>query len=242
MSCEFSTARPPNSSGPPAPLRVLCAPDLCVFCVDSDLFCFLSLTFLRNSCVHDRNALNSFGFKRVHTTFSTTEGWGMIPTLIPSPGPLVYPELRGVPVYFFQQLTTIKFCNTIVLITIQNDRGGGSPPLWFAHALANLHLYFQSVAGCSSRNLFFFRLLHCCPGVCGSPYEGVKVLLELWQSLSSQPSRENPTQQRAGSSWVFRSHQSRVTLLRLPLPHLSHSITTGRVPDACLRSIGENLE
>src|SRR5690242_4332422 len=95
MSCEFSTARPPNNPGPPAPLRILCAPGPYVFCVNSDLFCFLSLTFLRNSCVHDRNALNSFCFKSLRTTFFTPEGWGMIPTLIPSPGPLVYPELRG---------------------------------------------------------------------------------------------------------------------------------------------------
>ena len=79
----------------------------------------------------------------------------------------------------FQQLTTVKLCNSSVLITIQNAGGGGSPSHCFANVLASLPFYFQSVAGCSSRNAFLFRLLHCCRGGWGSPSVGVKVLLEV---------------------------------------------------------------
>ena len=39
-----------------------------------DLFCFLGLTLLRNSCVHDRNALNSFRSKHLRTTFFAMGG------------------------------------------------------------------------------------------------------------------------------------------------------------------------
>src|SRR5690242_1921843 len=31
--------------------------------------------------------------------------------------------------------------------------------------VANSPLHFQSLPGCSSRNCFLFKLLHCCPGV-----------------------------------------------------------------------------
>ena len=166
-----------------APLCVLHAPFSVCSVLVPDLFCFLDLTFLRNSCVPDRNALNSFRFMRVRTTFFATEGWGMISSLIPSLGSLA-------PLFCFQSLTTIKFCNLFALITIQNAGGWYSP--------------------------------RCAV---------VKVLLELGRSFPPQPSRENPIQQRAGNSWFSRvtNHQSRVTLLRLPAPAHSHSISIGNV-------------
>jgi hypothetical protein len=120
----------------------------------------------------------------------------MIPALIPSPEPLV-------PVYCFQHFTTVKFCNSFALITIQNARGGGSPL-----------------------------------------FSGVKVLLELGPLFPSDPSKENPTQQRTGNSWfsrvtnhlqtfpqgLRRSHkQSRVALLCLLAPSHSHSIGIGNL-------------
>src|SRR5690242_19162139 len=37
--------------------------------------------------------------------------------------------------------------------------------LFLCNNAANLPLCFQSIAGCYSRNLFPFKLLHCCPGV-----------------------------------------------------------------------------
>ncbi len=39
---------------------------------------------------------------------------------------------------------------------------------------ANLHLYFQSLPRCSSRNPFPFMLLHCCRGVVGLLTRGSK--------------------------------------------------------------------
>ena len=41
-------------------------------------------------------------------------------------------------------------------------------PLLFATKIANLPLYFQQLPRCSSRNLFLFELLQCCPGWHGS--------------------------------------------------------------------------
>src|SRR5690348_6668604 len=40
-----------------------------------------------------------------------------------------------------------------------------APPHPVATTAANLHLCFQSLPGCSSRNSFLFKFLHCCPGV-----------------------------------------------------------------------------
>lgn len=70
--------------------------------------------------VHDRNVLNPFPSNTLRTTFVITEGWGMLSALIPNPEPLV-------PVLSFQQDTTVKFCNSCLLITIRIARGVGSP-------------------------------------------------------------------------------------------------------------------
>src|SRR5579859_7347239 len=91
-----------------APIR-----ETCGFLHPLVFICFRTL-------VRDRNALNPFRFNRLRTTFFATEGWGMISALIPRPQPLA-------PVSSFQQLTTVKFCNSFILITIQIARGGGSP-------------------------------------------------------------------------------------------------------------------
>ena len=69
----------------------------------------------------------------------------------------------------FQSFTTIKFCNSLVLITIQIAPGVRTSASLFASTAANLHLCFQQLPGCSSRNCFLFKPLHCCPGVDGSP-------------------------------------------------------------------------
>lgn len=86
--------------------------------------------------------------------------------------PLGYPFPRSVfetllPDVYFQQLPAIKFCNSFLLITIQN--GGGvypplqQPPPTCKHP-ANLHLCFQQLPGCSSRSPLPFMVLHCCRG------------------------------------------------------------------------------
>ena len=57
-----------------ASLRALGALRLWDLCVKSHPFCFLSLTLPCKSCVHDRNALNSFRFMPLRTAFIGTEG------------------------------------------------------------------------------------------------------------------------------------------------------------------------
>src|SRR5690348_8611334 len=79
-------------------------------------------------------------------------------------------ELSGtLPSLSFQHVTRITFCNSFSLITIQIARGVRTPFLFAATTIANLHLYFQPLPGCSSRNSFAFNFLHRCPGVGGSP-------------------------------------------------------------------------
>ena len=64
----------PHPRRTPSCLCALSALSFSVLCVNSDLFCFLSLTLLPNSCVHDRSVLNSFPFIHLRTTFVGTEG------------------------------------------------------------------------------------------------------------------------------------------------------------------------
>ena len=73
--------------------------------------------------------------------------------------------------FSFQQVTIIKFCNSPVLITIQNAPGYVPPSLLPTTIAPNSPLYFQSLPRCSSRNPFPFMLLHCCPGVVPPPLE-----------------------------------------------------------------------
>ena len=98
----------------------------------------------------------------------------------------------------FQQVTTIKFCNPFVLITIQNAAGAWGLRPCFASTAANLHLCFQSLPRCSSRNPFLFIHLHCCRGVAGSLHSalGVPVVCPLSQP---QPSRTKAALAGAGS-------------------------------------------
>jgi hypothetical protein len=88
-------------------------------------------------------------------------GWG-------SEGSLCEPEADTTKTFVllsFQSLTTVKFCNSFVLITIQIAPGVGTPSSFLQPIPANLPLYFQSVAGCSSGNHFLSMLLHCRRGV-----------------------------------------------------------------------------
>jgi hypothetical protein len=137
----------------------------------SNLFPFNSFRTL----MRDRNALNSFRFMHLRTTFIATEGWGArsqttshspLLTLVcfqqvttvklNYPMRIVHPERTGAPgepgfgslgwgsegslcepeadttktfvLLSFQRVTSIKFCNPSVLITIQNARGRVGPP------------------------------------------------------------------------------------------------------------------
>ncbi len=60
----------------------------------------------------------------------------------------------------FQPVTNCKSHNPFGLTFIQNARG--VYPTSLQLFVANLHLYFQSLPRCSSRNLFLFMLLHRC--------------------------------------------------------------------------------
>ena len=213
MGREFSTPHPRSSSAPVCTSLFLWCSGSRHARINSYLLCFLGLRLLRNPCVHDRNALNSFRSKHLRTTFFATEGWGMISAPVASPEGFAT-------VYSFQQLTTIKFCNSSVLITIQNARGGYPLPV------LNLKFYFNPQ---SSRSL---------PP---SPRSSRDASAERGCGNSSFLQLTASGQRLTCSSFISLSA---VTFHEppLPLPHLSHSITTGRVPDACLRSIGENLE
>ncbi len=59
---------------------------------------------------------------------------------------------------------------------------------------ANLHVYFQSLARCSSRNRFLFKLLHLCRGVYVPPHH------------SSLPTRHSPLTTRFFLATPFFSH------------------------------------
>ena len=96
--------------------------------------------------VHDRNALNSFCFKGLRTTFIATEGWGgsdegffkfYFNSL--SIFCACVSLLAGLMLLSFHQLTTIKFSNHFVLITIRIARGRGTPL-----PVRDLKLYFNS--------------------------------------------------------------------------------------------------
>lgn len=110
-----------------APLRVLR--------VNSDPLFFLSSTLIRNSCVHDRNALNSFSFMHLRASSTVTDGRGLtlrsLASLLCSPiSALCCFALFALshPVCF-QSNTNCPFCNHFVLTTIRIGGGVGTPPL-----------------------------------------------------------------------------------------------------------------
>jgi hypothetical protein len=98
----------------------------------------------------------------------------------------------SLPSLYFQSDTTIKFCNSPVLITIRIAGGVRTPSPFLASTPANLRLCFQSLARCSSRNSFPFKLLHCCPGVDGSPFRSMGV------SVTRSQSQPHPPEPKAG--------------------------------------------
>jgi hypothetical protein len=115
--------------------------------------------------------------------------------LLPSPLrflPSAFCVLPFVLPYSFQQLPTIKFCNSLVLITIRIARGVRTPSLLPKAAAANLHLCFQSLPRCFSPNPFAFNFLHGCPGAVGSPQRFSSSL-----TLALAPSRPRICQTRA---------------------------------------------
>ena len=73
--------------------------------------------------------------------------------------------LTNLPSLSSQQVTTPNFCEPLVLSTVRIAQGVRSPSSFLAATAANLHLCFQQLPRCSSRNPFPFKLLHCCPGV-----------------------------------------------------------------------------
>ena len=87
LSCQLSAFLPTSNLQHPSSVFFSVSSVLRVSVVSvliSDLLCFLGLRLPHNSCVHHRNALNSFPFMRVRTTSFATEGWGMIPASFPS--------------------------------------------------------------------------------------------------------------------------------------------------------------
>ena len=85
----------------------------------SDVQTFFVFNHFRTA-VRDRNALNSFRFMHLRTTFFATEGWGR--------SAFSTSHQSRVSSHFvslcFQQLPATKFCNSFPLITIQDARGG----------------------------------------------------------------------------------------------------------------------
>src|ERR671922_873377 len=74
------------------------------------------------------------------------------------------------------QITSLADHHTLTPIEshpYEKTWGAGAPSsearASFAFCFAKTPLYFQSVAGCSSRNSFLFKLLHCCRGVAWVP-------------------------------------------------------------------------
>src|SRR5579859_770364 len=113
----------------------------------TSVFSFTSAHPLR-----DRNTLNSFLAKLLRTAFIGTEGWG-------SKGSCKNLSLyhynlyatRNSPhacVLCFQQLPTVKFCNSFLLITIQIARGWVGMPL----SVLGLKFYFMSLV---TRRVFY---------------------------------------------------------------------------------------
>src|SRR5262249_44513898 len=69
---------------------------------------------------------NSFVINRLRTLFNTTEGWEHSGSLRSLAQPVYECPL---PSLCFQQLPTVKFCNSFVLITMQNAPGVYTPSL-----------------------------------------------------------------------------------------------------------------
>ena len=88
-----------------------------------------------------RGTLNPFVINHFRTLSRATEGRGMLSALILDPEPLVYPELRGSPLFSFQRLTNclkfatfsepfcfqslpiVNFCNSFVFKMLQQYPG-----------------------------------------------------------------------------------------------------------------------
>lgn len=108
-------------------LRVLCAPNLCVLCVHPELPCFLSIRLLMNSCVHDRNALNSFRFRHLRTALIAMEAWGMI-SCSNVAGLPCFALFAPCDPFSFPPNTNCPLCNSFLLITIRLAGGRGTLP------------------------------------------------------------------------------------------------------------------
>lgn len=67
----------------------------------------------------------------------------------------------------FQWVTTVKFSNNFVLITIRIAGGGYTPRSFVQHPLQICTFIFQLLARCPSHNPFRFMVLHRCRGVVG---------------------------------------------------------------------------
>ena len=130
-------AMSPTTAYPPKPMRS-CQPSL----HDATNVFPLSPVFssaskpLSAPHVHDRNALNSFRFMRLRTTFFATEGWG-------SKGSykslsLYHSNLNAtrtsplIACLCFQRLAHCPICKPFVFITLQQYRGVGGPPFPFS--------------------------------------------------------------------------------------------------------------
>src|SRR5690242_5523003 len=68
--------------------------------------------------MRDRNPLNSFTFIDLRTILVNTEGWG-------APSFQIFEHVTFKRSLYFQQVTTIKFCNSPVLTTIRIAGGVG---------------------------------------------------------------------------------------------------------------------
>src|SRR5690348_3067100 len=134
--------------------------------------------------------------------------------------------------------------------------------LLFCNNAANLPLCFQSLAGCSSRNLFPFKLLHCCRGVAGGVLkkrsreyrqERTTVLLVSTQRgstlLASHDQRSDIQVAAASAHLSAHWHDRRLVWRRLPADFSrpdpqqrrplrlgGHYAPAGQHPDAGLRS------
>ena len=112
-------------------------------------------------------ALQTLCFHNVSHSFPCSRGEGGLadsaPTQIPSPTvtslPTDHPCARSsTPATTVCHFSSLPFKFELSTVNLFFRPSLRSP--------ANLHLYFQSLPGCSSRNPFSINLLHCCRGVC----------------------------------------------------------------------------
>jgi len=99
------------------------------------------------TAMRDRNALNSFRFIHLRTTLIATEEWGV--------WSITTNHSPRLTLVCFQRLTTVKFCNPSVLITIQIAGGGGRG------SSRNQQLTSSSTLPPHFDSLCFHALTHC---------------------------------------------------------------------------------